>query len=83
MQCLTCKKDYEFSPQELDFYQDQRLPLPRKCFDCRHLDRVKRRGPWKPTKRTCNKCSNDILAFIESDYSGQVYCEKCYQKEIY
>lgn len=81
--CANCSKNYKIIPQELKFYRQHQLPLPRKCFNCRHLDRVNRRGPWKPTARKCDKCAKEIQAYFSADYPGLVYCEECYRKEVY
>ncbi len=37
---IDCASAFRITRQELDFYRKMDLPLPRLCFNCRHLDRV-------------------------------------------
>ena len=59
------------------------LPIPRKCFFCRHQDRIKRRGPYKFWDRKCEHCGKDIKTNYSPERPEIVYCEECYQKEVY
>jgi len=33
--------------------------------------------------RKCDKCGVEIVSVYPKDFEGKVYCEKCYEKEIY
>lgn len=83
--CIDCKRNYRIVSSEFAFYKKMRIPIPRRCFYCRHGIRLKRRNPFKLWHRKCAKegCENEF----ETSYSPQkpeiVYCEKCYQKELY
>lgn len=46
--CEGCGKNYKITIQELDFYKKFELPIPRKCFNCRHQSRIAKRNPRKP-----------------------------------
>lgn len=94
LQCgFECASAYRIIKQELDFYRGARLPLPRLCFNCRHFDRVSWRNPpilytrrcMCDKKHTHHKGHCEIM--FKTSYSPErpdiVYCEKCYQKEIY
>jgi hypothetical protein len=81
--CINCSRNYKITNQELLFYRKMSIPLPRKCFFCRHRSRVARRGPYKFTDRDCDKCHKKIFTNYSSEYTGVVYCEKCYQGEVY
>ena len=37
---VDCASAFKITKQELDFYRQMGLPLPRLCFNCRHIDRV-------------------------------------------
>jgi hypothetical protein len=43
-QCTTA---YKITPEELQFYRQKKLPLPRFCPNCRHYERLKYRNPMK------------------------------------
>ncbi|MBU1963066.1 hypothetical protein KKA57_00850 [Patescibacteria group bacterium] len=81
--CTECSKNYKIIPQEKEFYEQNNLPLPNKCPNCRHLDRVKLRHSRHLVKRKCDKCQKEIIASKSLNNSEKVYCEECYKKEIY
>ena len=83
LRCMDCNRNYKITEQELQFYKKMILPIPRKCFFCRHKDRVLRRGPYKFWERECAKCQKEITTNYAPDQSEIVYCEKCYQQEVY
>jgi hypothetical protein len=37
---VDCASAFKITKQELDFYRQMNLPLPRLCFNCRHVDRI-------------------------------------------
>jgi len=82
LRCIECERNYKITDQELLFYRKMKLPIPRKCFYCRHQDRIKRRGPYKFWDRKCDHCSKDIKTNYSPDRPEIVYCEKCYQQEV-
>lgn len=81
--CIDCKRNYKIINQELQFYRKMIIPIPRKCFYCRHKDRIVRRGPYKFWDRKCAKCQKEIRTNYSPDRPEIVYCEKCYQQEVY
>jgi len=86
LRCLGCSRNYKITEQELSFYRKMRIPIPRKCFYCRHRDRILRRGPYKFWDRECAKCERTITTNYSPESPGSpvmVYCEKCYQQEVY
>ncbi|MFH0712255.1 MAG: hypothetical protein V2A55_00120 [Candidatus Jorgensenbacteria bacterium] len=80
--CISCGRNYRITKQELDFYKRMNIPIPRKCFYCRHADRLRRRGPFKLFNRTCAKCGKGIQTTYAPERPEIVYCETCYQKEV-
>ena len=81
--CKTTGKPYKIIPQELKFYRDFNLPIPRRCPDQRHLDRMALRNPRILYDRKCDKCKTDIKTTYSPDRPEKVYCEACYLKEVY
>ncbi|MDQ7023342.1 MAG: hypothetical protein Q9M97_07585 [Candidatus Gracilibacteria bacterium] len=59
------------------------LPIPKKHPDQRHLERIALRNPRKLFDRKCDKCSIEMRSTYPPERDKIVYCEKCYEKEIY
>lgn len=51
--CSECKKNFRILKSELTFYKKMNVPLPRRCFDCRHMARMHLRNPRKLWHRQC------------------------------
>ncbi|MDD3302342.1 MAG: hypothetical protein PHN31_02220 [Candidatus Gracilibacteria bacterium] len=83
IECEITKKPFRIISQELDFYRKHNLPIPRRHPDQRHLDRMALRNPRKLYDRQCDKCVKDIKTTYAPERSEIVYCENCYNKEIY
>jgi hypothetical protein len=83
--CETCKRAYRIVPIELQFYKRIGLPLPHKCYNCRFLDRYQFINKPKLYHRSCmNKgCTNEFETSYSPDKPDIIYCEKCYQQEVY
>jgi hypothetical protein len=89
---VDCASAFRITKQELDFYRQAGLPLPRLCFNCRHLDRVGWRNVPVLYHRQCmcsneghnhqGKCSNEFETTYSPDRPDLVYCESCYQQEV-
>ncbi|MEK7174142.1 MAG: hypothetical protein AAB759_00575 [Patescibacteria group bacterium] len=82
LRCVSCERNYRLTPAELAFYRTMLIPVPRKCFSCRHEDRIRRRGPFFTFDRTCAKCNKDIVTNIAPNRPEIVYCESCYNAEV-
>jgi hypothetical protein len=80
-----CTEAFKIIPEELQFYKRMNLPLPRLCPNCRHYERLSQRNPLKLWHRTCMKegCTNEFETSYSPDRPEIVYCEKCYQQEVY
>jgi hypothetical protein len=81
--CESCKKGYKIIPQELSLLKSLNHPLPRNCFMCRHKKRFSLRTPRRLWERHCDKCGKDIKTAYSPDRPDKIYCEECYQKEVY
>jgi hypothetical protein len=80
-----CTEAFKIIPEELQFYRRMNLPLPRLCPNCRHYERLSERNPLKLWHRSCmNKgCTNTFETSYSPERPEIVYCEKCYQQEVY
>jgi hypothetical protein len=83
--CKDCKKNFRITRGEFDFYKRMNIPLPHKDFECRHQDRMRKRNPRKLWHRKCMKegCKNEFETSYSPDRPEIVYCETCYQQEVY
>src|SRR3989344_566683 len=58
--CIECERNYKIVPNELLFYRKMKIPIPHKCFFCRHEARMKRKNPFKLWHRKCMKKGCEI-----------------------
>ena len=79
-----CSTAFRITADELKFYRNLNIPLPRLCFICRHRERLKQRNPMKLWHRKCMKpgCLNEFETSYAPDRPEIVYCEQCYQQEV-
>lgn len=82
--CMDCKRAYRIVPLELDFYKRINFPIPRKCHDCRFLERFKFINPPKLWHRKCmnDGCNNEFETSYAPDRPEIIYCESCYNREV-
>jgi len=80
-----CSTAFRIVQNELSFYKEKKLPLPRYCPNCRHYRRLKYLNPFKLWHRKCMKpgCANEFETSYAPERPEIVYCEKCYQQEVY
>ncbi len=48
-----CSRAFRLTPQELEFYRQNGLPLPRLCFSCRQWERIRMKNTAKLYTRHC------------------------------
>ena len=90
-----CTFAYRIVVDELRFYQLMKIPLPRYCPNCRYYKRRQFINPFKLWHRQCicdkanhpnhldTRCSNEFETSYAPERPEIVYCEKCYQQEVY
>ena len=83
IECEVTKKPFRIIKPELEFYRRHKLSLPRKHPDVRHLDRMKIKNWVSLYDRKCDKCWIDIKTTYSQSREEIVYCEDCYNKEVY
>ncbi len=91
--CMDCDRNYKIVQNESVFYKKLEIPIPRRCFQCRHRRRLLKDNPMKLWKRQCmcekvnhyhkSKCEVEFETSYAPDRPEIVYCEKCYQQEVY
>ena len=94
IECDSCRRPYKIIQNEYLFLKKFNLPIPRKCFKCRHQERFKKVNPPKLWHRSCMcykqghfhgkaKCEVEFETSYAPDRPEIIYCEKCYQQEVY
>ena len=89
-----CTTAFKIIKDELNFYRKMNIPLPRLCPNCRTFERLKQRTGMKLYNRKCQcnnsshfhtgtPCPNEFETAYSPDRQEIVYCEKCYQQEVY
>jgi len=89
----NCALAFRFIPLEIDFYKKHNLPSPKLCFNCRHAERVALTNPPRLWQRQCmcdkrhshhtGKCDVEFETSYAPERPEIVYCERCYQQEVY
>ena len=89
----NCTKAFKITKEELSFYRKLNIPLPKKCLNSRHFERFSKRNPLKLWTRKCmcnkthsnheGKCEVEFQTSYAPERPEIVYCEKCYQQEVY
>lgn len=83
IRCISTGKLFNITKMELDFYRRFNLPLPTESPFVRHQKRLKFISEhMKIIKRNCGKCDLEIDSVYKEEFPI-VYCEKCYQSEVY
>ncbi len=83
LHCDVTGKPFKIIPQELKFYREMNVPVPRRCPDQRHKDRLALRNPRILFDRQCAKCKKQIHTSFAPERPEIVYCEACYLSTVY
>jgi len=83
LRCEVTKKPFRIMAQELGFYRNLGLPLPRRSPQQRHSERMMQRRPRKLFERQCMNCKKDIQTTYTPERPEIVYCERCYLETVY
>ncbi len=80
-----CSTAFKLIERELQFYKKMNVPIPTLCPNCRYYERIKQRNSPRLWHRKCMKkdCLNEFETSYAPDRPEIVYCEKCYQQEVY
>lgn len=81
--CEITKRPFKIIKQELAFYIENSIPLPRKHPDVRHQDRFLQCNQRKLYERECAECKKKIITTYPPESPERVVCEACYRKLVY
>ena len=89
----NCTGAFKIFPRELLMYKKLGVPLPVYCPNCRQYNRLQLRNPMKLWRRTCmcdkkdhghgDTCTKQFETSYNPNTSEIVYCEQCYQIEVF
>mgnify|MGYP001578349921 CR=1 FL=1 len=80
-----CTMAFRIIQNELNICKMLDVPLPKLCPNCRHMSRMSLLNPLKLYHRKCMKkgCDNEFETSYAPERPEIVYCERCYQQEVY
>jgi hypothetical protein len=80
-----CTMAFRVILNELNICKMLEIPLPKLCPNCRHMERMNLLNQPKLYHRKCMKagCVNEFETPYAPDRPEIIYCERCYQKEVY
>lgn len=81
--CTSCQKNYRIVAQELKFYREQKIAIPRQCYQCRYQFRQAQRNPRMLWDRECTGCHIVLKSTYAPERTEKILCEQCYLKEVY
>jgi len=81
--CEESGRPFRIVKQELDYYRNQKLPVPHLHPDVRYDKRLALRNPRHLWRRKCGKCGKEMETSYEPSRPEIVYCEECYLAEVY
>ena len=84
LKCELCNNNYKFTSREIAFYKRIRLVVPKKCFNCRHKNRMNARNPRILNDVKCVSCGEMTKTTYskENHFKYKIYCDSCYKREI-
>lgn len=71
--CKNCKKDFEITRSDLNFYEKMHSPTPSYCAECRMMRRLAFRNERTLHKRTCSKTGKSIVSLYPENTPFPVY----------
>ncbi|HAX65626.1 TPA: hypothetical protein DCX66_04125 [Candidatus Nomurabacteria bacterium] len=79
----NCATAFKVIPDEFGFYQRFNIPLPSKCPNCRHAERMKlRNGPiFRTGKCAFTGCDKEIITAY-SENTPNLYCREHYLQTV-
>jgi|ERR1035437_8685195 hypothetical protein len=85
-QALICPETgwrFNVAQNELTFYRENNIPLPRLHFDIRTKRQLKYLTVLQSYPYKCFYCKKDIMAYYPPEWGYQkIACEECYKKNI-
>ncbi len=81
IKCGITGRPFRIIKQEYDFYKMMNLPIPDTHPNERYFSRLAMKPERNLYIHNCIKCEKEVASVYDEENS--VYCEECYNKEIY
>lgn len=81
IKCSVTGRPFRIIAQEFNFYKNMNLPIPDVHPNERYFNRLSMKPQRNLSIHNCTKCNKEVVS-VYREYSP-VYCEECYNKEIY
>ncbi len=81
--CEVTNRPFRITPSELQFYRVMKLPIPSIHPSVRIQNYFNMVPLSVSYDTTCAKCSKNTLSIFDPKEGYTLYCEKCYQQEVY
>ncbi|MBI2453137.1 hypothetical protein HYV56_00365 [Candidatus Peregrinibacteria bacterium] len=63
---------------EHEFLMKMNFPDPKKCFECRHKERIAWRNERSLYHRICQQCKKSMIACYSEESGIPLYCNSCW-----
>jgi hypothetical protein len=83
IECMSCSRPYNIASGELDLLRKFELPIPHECPKCRENKRIASLTKPKLYDCECKKCGKQVKTPYAPERPEIIYCEKCYQQEVF
>lgn len=81
--CEETGRAFNITKEELSFYKEHQIPLPRNYPDIRTIRRIRQLSLVKPFTTKCYFCLEDITSYYPPEFGyKKITCESCYLKEV-
>jgi hypothetical protein len=77
-QCQNCSQNFQIEPEDFEFYEKIKVPIPTFCQECREQRRISFRNERSLYKRKCDLCGENVVSRISPDKPYLMYCQKCW-----
>lgn len=80
-QCQNCKNEFIIEPEDFDFYEKIKVPVPTFCPECRFIRRAVWRNERTLYRRACDLCKKNIISIYSPKSPYVVYCNECFHDD--
>jgi CxxC-x17-CxxC domain-containing protein len=81
--CEVTRRPFKIVASELEFYRRMKLPIPTIHPSNRMETRFRMIPASKKYNAVCAKCGEEINSMFDPKSNFILYCESCYQQEVY
>ncbi len=76
--CQNCKQNFIIEPDDFDFYEKIKVPVPTFCPECRLIRRLAWLNENSLYKRNCDLCGKPMISVFSKESGLKVYCSPCW-----